>query len=225
MLKFAEPISQDLLDILDPFTEWFFAQDDRTSVLGPREDILKRGGGLNNVTSCDEQYMKHIINKGERHVGFPEVAYCTDMSQAHGQPWFLRKFGEKQQETNKQLISYLGARNNAVFTYYPVDGFMGWHNNWNASGYNILITYNSEENGGYFRYLDPITKEVVTMVDPKGWSCKVGYFGGRSEADKVVYHCCSNTAERLTLAYVVPHLEIWRSMIEDITGEDASHFN
>lgn len=225
MLKFAEPISQDLLDILDPFTEWFFAQDDRTTVLGPEDDTRKRGGGLNNITSCDDQYLNHIVNKGERHVGFPEVVYGTDMSQAHGQPWFPRKFGEKQQETNRQLISYLGARNNAVFTYYPVDGFMGWHTNWNAPGYNILITYNSEENGGFFRYRDPVTKEVVTLVDPKGWSCKVGYFGNRSEQDKIVYHCCSNTAERLTLAYVVPHLEIWRSMIEDITGEDASHFS
>lgn len=224
MLKFAEPISKDLLDILDPFTEWFFQQEDRTDVLGPIEHQQRTSGGLTNITSCDEQYMNHIINKNERHVGFPEVAFCTDMSQAHGSSWFPRKFGERQQATNRELISYLGARNNAVFTYYPVNGFMGWHTNWNASGYNILITYNSEENGGFFRYRDPVTKEVVTLVDPKGWSCKVGYFGNRSEEDKIVYHCCSNTAERLTLGYVVPHLEIWRSMIEDITGEDASHF-
>lgn len=225
MIKFVEPISQDLLDILNPFTEWFFLESDRTDVLGPVEHQEKISGGLNHITSCDDKYLEHIVNKNERHVGFPEVAFCTDMSQAHGQPWFPKKFGERQQETNNLLMNYLGARNNAVFTYYPVNGFMGWHTNWNASGYNILITYNSEENGGYFRYRDPKTKEIVTLIDPKGWSCKVGYFGNRSEEDKIFYHCCSNTAERLTLGYVVPHLEIWRSMIEDITGEDASHFN
>lgn len=220
MLRFVSPISKDLTDILDPFTEWFFAQNDQHLVLGPDEMQKQRMGGLDHITSCDENYMNHIINKGERHIGFPEVAYCTDMSQAHGQPWFPLEYGKRQQETNYELINFLGARNNAVFTYYPENGFMGWHNNWNASGYNILITYNSEENGGFFRYLDPVTKEVVTMVDPKGWSCKVGYFGQKSEPDKVVYHCCSNTAKRLTLGYVVPHYDIWQSMVEDITGEE-----
>jgi hypothetical protein len=225
MLRFTSSISSELSDILDPFTEWFFAQPDQDLVLGPLDQQERRKGGLNIDTATDEQYLQHIVNKKQNHVGFPEVAWCTDMSQAHGQPWFPSEYGRRQQETNKELISYLGARNNAVFTYYPENGFMGWHNNWNASGYNILITYNSEENGGYFRYSDPITKEIVTLVDPKGWSCKVGYFGSRNEPEKIVYHCCGNTKKRLTLAYVVPHLEIWRSMIEDISGEDASDFN
>lgn len=224
MLTFTNSISKDLTDILDPFTEWFFAQNDQDLVLGPEDGQISRAGGLNYLTATDEQYMNHILSKGENHVGFPEVAKCTDMSQAHGQPWFPKKYGERQQETNTKIMHYLGARNNAVFTYYPEEGFMGWHTNWNAAGYNILITYNSEEDGGFFRYRDPLTGEVVTMIDPVGWSCKVGYFGNRQERDKIVYHCCANTSKRLTLGYVVPHLDIWRSMIEDISGEDASHF-
>lgn len=225
MLQFTNSVSKELSDILDPFTQWFFAQNDQHLVLGPEEHQEKRRGGLNVDTATDEQYLNHIVGKGEKHVGFPDVAWCTDMSTAHGQPWFPSEYGRRQQETNKELISYLGARNNAVFTYYPEGGFMGWHTNWNASGYNILITYNAEEDGGYFRYLDPVTKEIVTMVDPVGWSCKVGHFGDRSDPNKIVYHCCGNSAKRLTLGYVVPHLEIWRSMIEDISGEDASHFS
>ena len=226
MIQFTSSISKDLTDILDPFTQWFFEQNDQHLVLGPQDMQEKRRGGLNVDTATDEQYLNHIVGKGEKHVGFPDVAWCTDMSQAHGQPWFPLEYGKRQQETNYELINYLGARNNAVFTYYPEDGFMGWHTNWNAAGYNILLTYNSEEDAGFFRYLDPTTKEVVTMMDPKGWSCKVGYFGGHLDTpDKILYHCCANTSKRLTLGYVVPHLEIWRSMIEDITGEDASHFD
>lgn len=224
MTQFTKSISKELSNILEPFTSWFFAQNDQHLVLGPKEMQEKRRGGLTVETATDEQYLKHIVDKGERHVGFPDVAWCTDMAQAHGQPWFPLEYGKRQQATNTELISYLGAKNNAVFTYYPEDGFMGWHTNWNASGYNILITYNTEENGGYFRYLNPVTKEIITMVDPIGWSCKVGYFGKREEPNKIIYHCCGNSAKRLTLGYVIPHLEMWRSMIEDITGEDASQF-
>ncbi len=222
-MQFTNSISKELLDILTPYTEWFFVQEDHDKLLPVGEDLKKRMGNMDHISSCSEEYLNHIVKKDGAHIGFPEVAYCCDISQAVGHA--PRIHIDKQQELNSELIAYLGARNVAVHTYYPPNGFMGWHNNWNAHGYNILLTYNSEENGGFFRYLDPITKEVVTLIDPKGWSCKVGYFGRGREPDKVVYHCCSNTAKRLTLGYVVPHLEIWRSMIEDISGEDASHFS
>jgi hypothetical protein len=100
---------------------------------------------------------------------------------------------------------------------------MGWHNNWNASGYNILLSY-SKTGNGFFRYLDPITKEIVTMEDKPGWTCKVGYYGRGREPDKVYYHCAGSYEPRITLGFVVPHLEIWRSMIEDISEEDATSF-
>lgn len=222
-MQFTNSINQELLDILNPYAEWFFEQDDHDALLPTGESLVKRMGGMDHISSCSIEYMNHVVGKDGAHIGFPEVAYCCDISQGVGV--IPKHHVEKQQELNSQLIAYLGARNVAVHTYYPPNGFMGWHNNWNAHGYNILLTYNSEENGGFFRYLDPITKEVVTLIDPKGWSCKVGYFGRGREPDKVVYHCCSNTAKRLTLGYVVPHLEIWRSMIEDISGEDASHFS
>ncbi len=222
-MQFTNSISKELLDILTPYTEWFFQQEDHDKLLPTGDSLKGRMGGKDHISSCSLEYMNEIVGKDGAHIGFPEVAYCCDISQAVG--YAPQIHVDKQQALNTELIAYLGARNVAVHTYYPPNGFMGWHNNWNAHGYNILLTYNSEENGGFFRYRDPITKEVVTLMDPKGWSCKVGYFGRGREPDKVVYHCCSNTAKRLTLGYVIPHLEIWRSMIEDISGEDASHFS
>ncbi len=216
-MKFLSKLSDDLLCILNPYKEWFFSQTDH--------DLLcekDRTGGEDYITAVSDEYLKKILDKDGAHVGFPEVARCCDISQYPHIPGLHK---EKQKELNAELIRFLGARNVAVHTYYPPEGFMGWHNNWNAHGYNILLTYNSEENGGFFRYLDPVTKEVITMPDPKGWSCKVGYYGRGRERDKVYYHCCSNTAKRLTLGYVVPHLEIWRSMIEDISGEDGSVYS
>mgnify|MGYP000129545697 FL=1 len=216
-MKVSKNINPELLEILTPYAEWFFSQTDHDKL---REPDRRRGFDIDTGTS--EKYMNELVGKDGEHEGYPETAFCCDIGMVDSVPTTHR---EKQQKLNRELISFLGAKNNAVHVYYPENGFMGWHTNWNASGYNILITYNAEENGGFFRYLDPVTKEIVTMVDPVGWSCKVGHFGDRSDPNKIVYHCCGNSAKRLTLGYVVPHLEIWRSMIKDISGEDASHFS
>jgi hypothetical protein len=59
MLQFTKSVSKELSDILDPFTEWFFAQNDQHLVLGPEDMQRKRQGGLNMETATDEQYLNH----------------------------------------------------------------------------------------------------------------------------------------------------------------------
>lgn len=211
-MKFANYISDELKEIVTPYTEWFFSQEDHKDL---REPDRVNGHTMETATSLE--YMNHIVGKDGNHIGYPEVAYCCDIGTSPDVPKHHR---ERQQKLNRELISILGARNNAVHVYYPEGGFMGWHTNWNASGYNILLTYNTEENSGYFRYRDPITKEPVTLWDPKGWSVKVGYFGRRSETDKVWYHCAGSKSKRLTLGYVIPDESMWKMMVEDITGQD-----
>lgn len=211
-MKFTNTISDELLDIVTPYTDWFFSQTDHAKL---KEPDRVHGHTMESATS--KEYLDHIVKKDGDHVGFPEVAYCCDISLTPGIPEAHR---EKQRLLNRELISFLGAKTNAVHVYYPEGGFMGWHTNWNASGYNILLTYNPEAEGGYFRYRDPITKEMVTLLDPKGWSVKVGYFGRRSETDKVWYHCAGSKSKRITLGYVIPDESFWKMMIEDITGQD-----
>jgi len=225
-MLFTESISDELLDILMPYTEWFFAQNDHDILAGPEEFRAKRAGGLTWETATDEKYLEHIRSKGDKHIGFPETVVATDMSQMYREPWFPSQHHHKQQELNSELIAFLGARNVAVHTYYPPGGFMGWHTNHNATGYNILLTYNPVEGGGFFRWYDYVNDEILTLPDPVGWSCKVGYYGTYPEKDSgnMIYHCCGNTEKRLTFGYIVPHLDIWQSMIEDISGKDASHF-
>jgi hypothetical protein len=214
-MKFTS-ISSELNDILMPYTEWFFQQTDLNTF--PYD--TKRLRNHTVESACSETYLQEIVAKDGQHEGYPECAFCYDLSQALDAP-AAHKI--KQRELNETLIRFLGARNVAVHSFYPTNGFMGWHTNWNAHGYNILLTYN-KDGQGFFRYRDPLTHEVVTLQDPIGWSCKVGYFGRRSEIDKVIYHSCGAYSPRLTLGYVVPHEDIWRSMVEDISGEDASEF-
>lgn len=224
---FTDSICDELMDILMPYTEWFFAQEDHDLLRGPDEFNKKRAGGLNIETATDEKYLEHIMSKGAKHVGFPETVICTDMNQMYREPWFPQQHHYKQQEFNKEIVSFLAAKNTAVHTYYPPGGFMGWHTNHNAIGYNILLTYNPDGEGGFFRWYDSVKDEIKTLPDPKGWSCKVGYYGGYTEREKgnMIYHCCGNTVKRLTLGYIVPHLDLWQSMIGDITDSDASHFD
>ena len=120
------------------------------------------------------------------------------------------------QEYRHELVEYLGARNSAVAMWYPKNGYMSWHNNANASGYNILISYN-KTGDGWFRYQDPTTKEIVTLQDRPGWAVKVGYFGSFGEPDKIFWHCPNTFNEdRLSFGFVLPHREMWEMMIEDI---------
>jgi len=89
---------------------------------------------------------------------------------------------------------------------YPASGYMSWHTNANDFGYNVLLTW-SENGNGFFRYQDPITKEIVTMHDKSGWNCKVGYYGKYTEPDKLFWHCCSTDELRISVAWIFPTVE------------------
>ena len=106
-----------------------------------------------------------------------------------------------------------------------MDGFIGWHNNANASAYNFIFTY-SEDGDGYWEHFDTGTQEIVRINDKPGWQCKAGYFGAYEDGmNKVCYHCASNESEtgtRMTVAFVMDRSEVSQGLqewvIEDISG-------
>lgn len=217
-MKFID-ISDELLEMLEPYSNWFFKQD-LTHLIEMSEKNPKNTGESIEYC-CSEEYLDVIVTKDGRHEGYPEISYSCDIMENAGQ--IDSNFKKPQIELQTKLTQWLGARNEAVHVFYPVNGFMGWHNNWNAHGYNILLSY-TENGGGFFRYRDPKTHEVIHLQDPGGWSCKVGYYGRGREPDKVYYHCAGTTEPRVTLGYVIPHLELWRDMCSDISGQDCYNF-
>jgi len=214
-MKWIEINNNEVLDILNEYSDWFFQSD--LSKLIEIAHSEERHGGMKLEEACGEEYLKEIIEKDGEHIGFPEKTLSVDIGTSDDCP---QDHKEKRNTLAEELCAYLGARNQAVNVFYPEEGFMGWHNNWNAHGYNILLSYSPTGNG-FFRYMDPLTKEIVNMPDKPGWTCKVGYYGRGREPDKVYYHCAGSHEPRITLGFVVPHLEIWRNMIEDISNEDA----
>jgi len=210
-------ISDELLEMLTPYSDWFFKQDlEWLNKLS--KDNPKNTDSLDNALSS--QYLQAILDMDGRHEGYPEISKSYDLNQG-GLPG---EFQDKYNELTNKLVTFLGARNQAVHVYYPKQGFMSWHNNWNAHGYNILLSY-TEGGGGFFKYRDPVTHEIVEMLDKPGWTCKVGYYGRGREPDKVYYHCAGTYEPRLTMGFVVPNLDMWRCMIEDISGESADHLS
>ena len=117
------------------------------------------------------------------------------------------KFKESE-SFNDKLVKFLGARHSAVHVYYQEDGYMGWHNNWDVPGFNILFNYSNGD--GWFHYLEG--NEIKKMIDPKGWSAKVGYYGGQ---DDPFWHCAGGGQG--TLSFVIPDQSMWEMMVEDIT--------
>lgn len=100
---------------------------------------------------------------------------------------------------------------------YPPDGFIGWHTNSNRPGYNIIFTF-SETGNGFFRYKDPVSKEIITIQDKPGWTAKAGYFGNSSK--DIFWHCAKNgkSGPRLTCSYVFNNIEDQEQFI-DFIGE------
>jgi hypothetical protein len=200
--------NEELKEILDNFLT-VLLKADRSSY--PYHEGFGKGGKITSEYACGEEYL--LLQQGKKVDGFPEKTYGVDLMRFNPPQTSLR---EALLTLDQRLLTWSGSRNNAVKMLYPKGGYMGWHHNANASGYNILLSW-SQEGKGFFRYQDPITKEIVTMHDSPGWTCKVGYYGAWHEPSKIYWHCASaEHEERFTLGYIIPHEGMWSDMCEDI---------
>ena len=200
-------LSQEVLDIVEPFSTWFFEQN---------PDTIKTIGETDkDEYHTSNEYLDYIEDKG--HEGFPEEKYGIDLTIIESTPIEYR---DKIIEVTKKLNDFFGSQFNAVKMYYPKDGYMSWHNNHNVPGYNILMSY-TKNGDGWFRYKDPATEEIITLYDKPGWTAKVGYYGHNEEPDKLYWHCARAYEPRLTLGFVIPNEEMWEMMCEDLTSNDA----
>mgnify|MGYP001171631417 CR=1 FL=1 len=194
--------NKQIINLLNGWSSWFDNLD---------KSLLKLDGKPDEDDYyTEEEYFKTIDQ--EKHVGFPEKKYGVDVAMPDTTKLNLR---ERIRQIDSDFNNVLSAKCCAVKMYYPKGGYMGWHNNHNASGYNILFSH-TKNGKGYFRYKDPITLQTITMHDTPGWTAKVGYYGMLSEKNKIYWHCARAYEDRLTLGFVVPNKDFWEMMIEDI---------
>jgi hypothetical protein len=169
----------------------------------------------------NKDYLDHIVWKGREHDGYPEMLRGVDIQVGkfeYNDASEKIRILEEIENSVSALCSWSGARNRALSAIYPPGGFIGWHNNANAPGYNIIFTW-SETGDGQWEHIDPLTKEHIIIPDVQGWQCKYGYYGTYDEPDKLLYHAARTNSLRCTMAFMFNCDETGRKMSEMLIEE------
>ena len=171
-----------------------------------------------------DNHRDSIMSRSSIHDGYPEsgkyYSFKTD-NKGSGKS-LTRKVIEHYTTINEELQVKLCTKHNALCAMYPPKGFISWHNNANASAYNLIFTW-SETGDGYFKYIDGYTGDEIVIPDKKGWQCKAGYFGAyNEEPEKLVYHTASTDSWRITVSYIFNREEISLGLQEDVIEEIKS---
>ena len=208
--------NQDFLDILNEYKDVLMKKEDGddTPLIAKEIPI----GHVNEDASkwVSDSYMKEIISMGSRHDGFPKVLKGFSGLKHESDDMKGKVIKDASRVLNSKLIEFLSCRNNALNACYPPGGFISWHNNANAPGYNIIITW-SETGEGWFDYWDSEKQERVRVQDKPGWQAKMTYFGPYETPNKLCYHAAYTDCYRITVAFVFAEAdEFWEEVIEDL---------
>lgn len=222
--------NEDILEILNKYIEISNIDGFEDTVHLQCEDHNKEASQRDKWVGDD--YLKHLIQvEGDRHEGFPDHFLARNFKPSDPKEMgnsFKSRSDYKTRKiitdsiysVNEEIQLFLGTRNNALCAFYPPGGFISWHNNWNAPGYNLIFSW-SETGDGWFKYLDPKTKKIVTMQDEPGWQLKAGYFGHHGEPDKVCYHSASTDCNRITVSFIFNHNDMSLNLQDEVIAEIA----
>lgn len=176
----------------------------------------------------------------ETHDGFPPDSFGYDLNAPTLQKTltqeqlppeereWIRKYIEMSDKVDDTLGAYIGYKFCALKMFYPENGYIAWHTNWNVPGYNCLFTWS--DGSGYWRHLDSSQEKegslmpnpdekLVHLQDKDGWHCKLGYYGEKQEHNRIMWHSAYG-GPRITLGFVVFDEHIWDDIVEEITAAE-----
>jgi len=186
--------------------------------------IKRIGNTKSRKHFTSKKYLDNLVFMGRDHNGYPEDM-CSYELKADKLESNIKdnthaaELIKRYSDYNTELCSILCTKNNALTTMYPPNGFIGWHNNANASAYNLIFSW-SETGDGHFQYIDGETGEIIIMKDRKGWNCKAGYFGSYNEHEsKLVYHSAETDCWRMTVSYMFNRTEMSAKIQEETIQE------
>ncbi|TFH10870.1 MAG: hypothetical protein E4H07_04860 [Nitrosomonadales bacterium] len=82
--------------------------------------------------------------------------------------------------------------------WYPPNGYMGWHTNNRNPGWRFYISYVDKPGKSFFRYRDPISKEIITSYD-KQWNFRLF----KVSLDKSLWHAVYSDTHRFSIGYTI----------------------
>lgn len=231
----------DLLTYLNEYQEFIAANPpDKTLPNFPMKGKFQSEGRSEYAASLE------CLNStpADTHDGFPPDSYGYDLNTptlrrilndnhapafADEEKEWINKYIEKSEWVDEVIGSWIGFKFSALKMYYPADGYIAWHTNWNVPGFNCLFTWSNGD--GYWRHLDsseeqegsirPPDDKLVHIQDVDGWHCKLGYYGEKHEHNKLMWHAAYG-GPRITLGFVVGDPDIWDDIVEEITSAESS---
>jgi hypothetical protein len=229
LIKDIEINSKELLEILNKYVKLADSESFKeTAELHKETQKDAEPGQRERWTG--EQYLNDLRSgRLGDHEGFPDHFVAINFKP--NQPEFMYQCFKKDadhekrmevQETiyrlNEEMMTFLGVRNNALCAFYPPEGYISWHNNWNAPGYNLIFSW-SETGDGWFKHLDPNTGKIVHHQDKPGWQLKAGYFGSHDEREKICWHTASTDCRRITVSFIFDHSDMALNLQDDVIAE------
>lgn len=190
--------NEELISHLDNYIEGFYnipQYNHNKYVLSHLPDDINK-----NDTSIllSRKYLEKELIKGYDHDGFPHYHLSQPIGRmAETSP---ELFGDLAFNIRKKFPAYLGVHSSALTNYYPPNGFVGWHTNWNANAYQVLFTW-SKNGDGQFKYLNNENDEIITIKDKPGWQARAFYFGRKDEPEHHCWHAAHTNCDRFTFAY------------------------
>lgn len=82
--------------------------------------------------------------------------------------------------------------------WYPPGSYMSWHTNSGVPGWRVYINHAEEEGKSFFRYRDPSTTKIVTLMD-REWNIRIF----RITSASPLWHAVYSNTNRFSLGYIV----------------------
>jgi hypothetical protein len=192
--------NKKFLKVLDSWqtTDWELNLESNQRI-GPRQPAWD----INNYDhiskhSTSTKYIKQILNGAE-------PRYYS----------VVQPFGEEPY--GKYILDNMPFKYDFHLTaMYRPRGFVGWHNDVDIPGWYFMISY-SPEGLGFFKYVDPDTKEIIKKDDVKGWNYVNFSVGTTPETH--YWHCALAPSLRFTWLFGFNCEEKYNQAL-DILNED-----
>ena len=144
--------NKEMLDVLNGFSDEMLSKpshnDEKYWTYNERSDITKGDYYTSRL------YLDDCLSRYPELVGPPDRYFAQPISKMVRED--KEMWGAFMQKVKYDFAAEIGAHTSALLSYYPPGGFVGWHNNYDASAYQVLFTW-SETGEGYFEYYDKKT--------------------------------------------------------------------
>lgn len=211
-----------LLKTLSSLTDSVFNTDENLNGLIKRSSERKDDKVVNAIGYSDE-YLKQALEFPVTDFAFPRCKFGVDTQ--INEPRESKFWQDLARPHLLRIQNFIGSPLNALCMFYPSEGYIGWHHNGNASGWNFILTY-SVDGDGYFKYYNQHTDEFVTLQDEPGWNFRFGYYPNQqTEPENVFWHCAYTKRPRCTIGFIVPNKDVWQSIVEECVDINSVPFD